>query len=102
PDLCGRIGAGSILIISVGLRVSAAASLGNGIEALPGNFDEISYHALATRLLGGYRFTFARVWWPYSVEPGLCRAFVGSSQRTPCLLSVDLTIPFAGPTIRTC
>jgi hypothetical protein len=53
-----------ILLVSVGLRLVAAVILGNQIQPLPGIFDEISYHTLATRLLGGHGFTFDSVWWP--------------------------------------
>jgi len=31
---------------------------------LPGISDQISYHTLAQRLLGGYGFTFGEGWWP--------------------------------------
>jgi hypothetical protein len=53
-----------IVLISVVLRVGAAFVLGDVIQDLPGIYDQISYHTLATRLLGGFGFTFARQWWP--------------------------------------
>jgi len=53
-----------ILATSVALRLVAAAILADRVQDLPGIFDEISYHTLATRLLGGFGFTFARLWWP--------------------------------------
>jgi len=53
-----------IILVSVAGRLAAAASLGDHIQQLPGIFDEISYHTLATRLLGGHGFTFDQLWWP--------------------------------------
>lgn len=53
-----------IIGLSVALRVGGALYLGNAIEALPGIFDEISYHTLSLRLLDGYGFTFGEPWWP--------------------------------------
>jgi hypothetical protein len=54
----------AILAISIGLRLAAAIALGDRVEALPGIFDQISYHILALRLLGGHGFTFGERWWP--------------------------------------
>lgn len=34
------------------------------MEALPGIYDQISYHTLANRILEGYGFTFDQQWWP--------------------------------------
>ena len=53
-----------ILIISVVLRILAALYLGNQVEKLPGTFDQISYHNLALRVLGGHGFSFGELWWP--------------------------------------
>lgn len=53
-----------ILIVSVVLRILAAIYLGNQVEELPGTFDQISYHNLALRVLGGYGFSFGELWWP--------------------------------------
>ena len=53
-----------ILIVSVVLRVAAALYLGNQVEDLPGTSDQISYHALALRLIEGHGFTFGKPWWP--------------------------------------
>lgn len=52
------------LVVSVLLRVLAAVYLGNRVEELPGTFDQISYHNLALRVLGGFGFTFGEPWWP--------------------------------------
>ncbi|MFC2043165.1 hypothetical protein ACFLUA_03325 [Chloroflexota bacterium] len=55
-----------IIAGAVLLRVGAAFLLGNPVVALPGIADQVSYHALASRLTGGYGFTFGRGWWPYT------------------------------------
>jgi len=54
------------LALSVLLRLLAAIYLGDKVENLPGTYDQISYHALATRLVGGYGFTFGEAWWPFT------------------------------------
>lgn len=46
------------------LRVIAAFYLGNIVEPQAGTYDQVSYHTLANRLLGGYGFTFDTFWWP--------------------------------------
>jgi hypothetical protein len=56
--LCGIIG------LSVALRVGAALYLGNTVTPLPGTADQLSYHTLAVRVLGGHGFSFATGWWP--------------------------------------
>lgn len=53
-----------ILTVSVLLRVVAAFYFGNVVVDLPGTFDQLSYHTLATRLVDGHGFTFAERWWP--------------------------------------
>lgn len=55
---------GLIVAGSVGARLAVAVVEGDTVEALPGIFDQISYHTLALRILGGYGFTFATAWWP--------------------------------------
>lgn len=55
---------GAILALAVVLRLAAALYLGDVVEELPGTADQISYHNLALRLLGGYGFTFGEAWWP--------------------------------------
>ena len=54
----------AIILISVSLRIIAALYLGNKVIDLPGTFDQISYHKLAMRVLGGFGFTFGEQWWP--------------------------------------
>jgi len=53
-----------ILAVSVLLRVGVAIAMGNTVVELPGVFDQISYHNLALRVIGGYGFTFGELWWP--------------------------------------
>ena len=55
-----------IIAGAVLLRLGAAFLLGDQVIALPGIADQVSYHTLATRLAGGYGFTFSRIWWPYT------------------------------------
>jgi 4-amino-4-deoxy-L-arabinose transferase-like glycosyltransferase len=54
----------AIITISVILRLIAAAYLGNRVEILPGIHDQISYHTLSTRIIGGHGLTFGEYWWP--------------------------------------
>jgi 4-amino-4-deoxy-L-arabinose transferase-like glycosyltransferase len=53
-----------ILSAAVILRVGAALILGDHIVDLPGTFDQVSYHTLATRVLTGHGFSFGETWWP--------------------------------------
>jgi 4-amino-4-deoxy-L-arabinose transferase-like glycosyltransferase len=53
-----------ILIASVILRLGAALALGNEVVELPGTFDQLSYHRLALRVIGGHGFSFGEQWWP--------------------------------------
>jgi 4-amino-4-deoxy-L-arabinose transferase-like glycosyltransferase len=54
-----------IIIVSVLLRMATSIIFfGNGIQELPGTFDEVSYHNLAQRVLDGYGFRFGEGWWP--------------------------------------
>jgi hypothetical protein len=54
------------MIIALGLlaRLGAVLLMGDRVEVLPGIFDQVSYHTLATRLLDGHGFTFDTQWWP--------------------------------------
>lgn len=55
----------AILVISVLLRVlTGIVFYGNEIQALPGTFDEVSYHNLALRVMDGHGFSFGERWWP--------------------------------------
>ena len=54
----------AIIVVAVVLRVAAALYLGNEVVELPGIFDQVSYHKLALRVLGGYGFSFGELWWP--------------------------------------
>jgi hypothetical protein len=53
-----------IIALSVLLRLAAALYLGNTVVDLPGTADQLSYHNLALRLLGGHGFSFGDPWWP--------------------------------------
>jgi 4-amino-4-deoxy-L-arabinose transferase-like glycosyltransferase len=53
-----------IIGISVLFRVVAAIYLGDKVVDLPGTYDQISYHTLALRVLGGHGFSFGVGWWP--------------------------------------
>ena len=54
----------AILVVSVILRVCVAIAMGDTVVELPGIFDQISYHNLALRVLGGHGFSFGEMWWP--------------------------------------
>ncbi len=54
----------SVIIFAMGARVAVALIMGNTVDTLPGVYDQVSYHTLATRLLAGHGFTFDRAWWP--------------------------------------
>lgn len=53
-----------ILAVSVVLRAGSALYQGNEVIALPGVYDQLSYHALAERVANGYGFSFERAHWP--------------------------------------
>ena len=53
-----------IILISVLLRVAIAFAMGDTVVELPGIFDQVSYHNLALRVLGGHGFSFGELWWP--------------------------------------
>ncbi len=57
---------GAIVLVGIVARLGAAIVMGNGVEPLPGIFDQVSYHTLAVRLLAGHGFTFEAFWWPYT------------------------------------
>ncbi len=54
------------LVIGLGLlaRLGAVLIMGDTVQVLPGIYDQVSYHTLATRLLDGHGFTFSTEWWP--------------------------------------
>ena len=51
----------AIIFVSVLLRVAVAVYMGNEVVELPGIFDQVSYHNLALRVLGGHGFTFGEI-----------------------------------------
>jgi len=54
----------ALLLVSALLRVIVSLALGNEVKELPGTFDQVSYHALALRVLSGHGFSFDKNWWP--------------------------------------
>jgi 4-amino-4-deoxy-L-arabinose transferase-like glycosyltransferase len=54
----------AIIFVSVLMRVAVAFYMGNEVVELPGIFDQVSYHNLAIRVLGGHGFSFGELWWP--------------------------------------
>ena len=54
----------AVLAISVVARLGSAFAQGNGVDTLPGIYDQVSYHTLAMRVLEGHGFTFGSNWWP--------------------------------------
>ena len=57
-------GLGLVLAAGVALRVGSALVQGDAVEPLPGIHDQLSYDALARRVLDGFGFTFATDHWP--------------------------------------
>ena len=53
-----------IILISVFLRAAVVFAMGDTVVELPGIFDQVSYHNLALRVLGGHGFSFGELWWP--------------------------------------
>ena len=53
-----------ILFVSIFLRAAVAVAMGDTVVELPGVFDQVSYHNLALRVVGGPGFTFGELWWP--------------------------------------
>lgn len=53
-----------IIALSVIVRIIASIYLGDGVVALPGVTDQLSYHNLAIRVMDGYGFSFGEPWWP--------------------------------------
>ena len=53
-----------IIAIAVISRVISALVLGDEVVNLPGTYDQISYNALAIRVLDGNGFSFGQPWWP--------------------------------------
>jgi hypothetical protein len=53
-----------ILLVATLLRLGSALYQGNTVTELPGIYDQISYDALARRVIDGHGFSFAEDWWP--------------------------------------
>lgn len=58
-----------IILIAIIMRLAVALLMGDRVEVLPGIYDQVSYHALVTRLLSGHGLTFPTTWWPIT-RPG--------------------------------
>ncbi len=56
-----------LILLSVLARLAVAVYMGDQVTELPGIYDQISYNALAMRVLGGHGFSFDRDWWPITV-----------------------------------
>jgi len=54
----------AVVLLAVLVRIAPALYQGNGVNALPGIADQISYHRLSIRVLEGYGFSFDVDWWP--------------------------------------
>ena len=54
----------AIVLLAVALRVGSALFQGNQIDTLPGVYDQVSYDALARRVLEGHGFSFGQDHWP--------------------------------------
>jgi hypothetical protein len=54
----------AIILSATALRLASALYQGNSVESLPGIYDQISYDALAQRVVAGYGFSFAEGHWP--------------------------------------
>ncbi len=55
-----------IMVVSVVLRVAAAFYLGDTVQVLPGTQDQVSYDALAQRLVAGKGYSFPVDWYPFT------------------------------------
>jgi 4-amino-4-deoxy-L-arabinose transferase-like glycosyltransferase len=54
----------AIILISISLRLASVIYMGNQVTDLPGTYDQISYDALARRVITGHGFSFGQPWWP--------------------------------------
>ena len=54
----------AIISIALILRFISAFYLGNTVQALPGIYDQVSYHGLAQRVIAGHGFSFDSAHWP--------------------------------------
>jgi len=53
-----------ILVASTFLRLASAFYQGDAVTPMPGVHDQISYEALALRIVDGHGFSFGSNWWP--------------------------------------
>jgi hypothetical protein len=57
----------AILLLSIVVRIAVALYLGDVVDAPSLLTDQRSYHALGARLIGGYGFSFAENWYPFTL-----------------------------------
>ena len=56
----------AIAAAAVLLRIAVALALGDSATAISGAADQVSYDALAQRVVGGYGFSFPTHWYPFA------------------------------------
>jgi 4-amino-4-deoxy-L-arabinose transferase-like glycosyltransferase len=60
----GNVPLGMVILFSVIFRLISAMLQGDSVQPLPGVHDQLSYDALAQRVVAGYGFSFGVDWWP--------------------------------------
>lgn len=55
-----------VLLLAALVRIPVALWMGDRVEVLPGIHDQVSYEALAHRLLAGAGYSFAENWYPFT------------------------------------
>ncbi|MCB1018388.1 MAG: hypothetical protein KDC27_00600, partial [Acidobacteria bacterium] len=63
PVRAGRV-LGVAIAAGVAIRLASAFAQGDVVEPLPAIHDQVSYDALARRVLDGFGFSFATAHWP--------------------------------------
>jgi hypothetical protein len=83
----------AIIALAVLLRVSTALYLGDRVEPISGAYDQVSYDALAQRLLVGHGFSFPVAWYPFTPpdQPTAQSSLVSDLGR---LFSFTFYLPF--------
>lgn len=56
----------AVVVLAIAVRVVVALYLGDRVEAVSGAADQVSYDALAVRVLDGHGFSFAQPWYPFT------------------------------------
>lgn len=68
PSGSMRIRLASVIVLAIVLRCATAVFLGDNVAPISGAADQVSYDALAQRVLDGHGFSFAKHWYPFT-EP---------------------------------